>query len=765
MVRRGPTDDPDRADILAATLAAVAMIAQQVGGKATRDALFLASFDVEVLPRMLAAAALLTVPVVLGTARALARHGPQRVMPIAFLSSALTLLGLWGLSAVAPRATAVLLYLHIACFGAVLVSGFWSLMNERFDPRTARHRFRRVASGGTVGGLLGGLLAAGLGRFGGQGSAMLPLLAILHLFCMWMLWRVRPDRATAPATGETMATSLGEGTKVLARVSYLRHLAALVVLGTLAAACLDYVFKASAQDAFGGSRGSVDLITFFGVFYTAVSLLTLLLQTGLSRWMLERVGLVGTVSTLPAGVVAGSLLGLVMPVWPVFSAARGLEGGLRSSTFRSGYEPLYTPLAPQEKRASKTIIDVGLERAGDAVGAGLVQAVVWWTPAAAMLALQQRVLLGMAVAFALTGLWVTTRLHRGYVDALERRLLRRALDLDLDEISDATTRTMILRTRSGLDLTDAPELESRVPEAESPPADRTSPTTPPGETVATPASSDPLVAAVAELRSGEASRVLKTLARHRPLGRELAPHVVSLLAWDAVVDGALDALRHADPPVTGLLLDHLLDEDEEFAIRRRIPRALPVSDSPLLVHGLLEGLSADRFEIRYQCAIALARIHERHPEVSLPADRIHSVLRREAKVDRRVWESHRLLDPRDEGSPFLDEVLRRRSNRSLEHVFTLLSLLLPKQPLLVAYKGLMTEDRGLRGTALEYLESVLPPEVRGPLWPLLDATAAAPDRLDEEERRRRLDELLRSNVSIQMSLDELRRREGDRESD
>ena len=49
------------------------MIAHQVGGKATRDALFLDNFDVDFLPRMLAAAALLSVPVVLGTARLLAR--------------------------------------------------------------------------------------------------------------------------------------------------------------------------------------------------------------------------------------------------------------------------------------------------------------------------------------------------------------------------------------------------------------------------------------------------------------------------------------------------------------------------------------------------------------------------------------------------------------------------------------------------------------------------------------------------------------------
>jgi hypothetical protein len=80
------------------------------------------------------------------------------------------------------------------------------------------------------------------------------------------------------------------------------------------------------------------------------------------------------------------------------------------------------------------------------------------------------------------------------------------------------------------------------------------------------------------------------------------------------------------------------------------------------------------------------------------------------KVDRSIWESQRLLDRSEEAtdSPFVDQFLRDRANRSLEHVFTLLSLILPKQPLIVAFRGLHTTDELLRGTALEYLEAVLP---------------------------------------------------------
>jgi hypothetical protein len=41
-------------------------------------------------------------------------------------------------------------------------------------------------------------------------------------------------------------------------------------------------------------------------------------------------------------------------------------------------------------------------------------------------------------------------------------------------------------------------------------------------------------------------------------------------------------------------------------------------------------------------------------------------------------------------------------------VFSLLSLVLPREPLQIAFRGLQSSDRQLRGTALEYLEGVLP---------------------------------------------------------
>ena len=58
------------------------------------------------------------------------------------------------------------------------------------------------------------------------------------------------------------------------------------------------------------------------------------------------------------------------------------------------------------------------------------------------------------------------------------------------------------------------------------------------------------------------------------------------------------------------------------------------------------------------------------------------------------------------------ELIRDRASRSIDHLVTILSLVLPAEPLRIAFQGLRSGDPGLRGTAQEYLEGVLPSAIR-----------------------------------------------------
>jgi hypothetical protein len=65
------------------------MIAQQVGSKALRDALFLSHFVPAALPKVMIASALISFAVVSMTSQTLARTGPARIVPITFVMTRL----------------------------------------------------------------------------------------------------------------------------------------------------------------------------------------------------------------------------------------------------------------------------------------------------------------------------------------------------------------------------------------------------------------------------------------------------------------------------------------------------------------------------------------------------------------------------------------------------------------------------------------------------------------------------------------------------
>ncbi|MBW1879751.1 MAG: hypothetical protein JRJ84_15420 [Deltaproteobacteria bacterium] len=729
----------------AAALCALVMIAWLVGGKAVRDTLFLENFPVTSLPAMVIAASLVSIASVPLVTRAMTRLSPGRFMPLAFGTSAVLLFAFWGLYAVAPKAAAVGIYLQIAALGAVIMSGFWSVVNERFDPRAGKKHFTRIVGAANIGGVVGGLLAERVAAMLTIES-LLPVLGVLHLLCAWMISRVVRREARRATVEE--ATGEGNAVQVLLRRPYLRHLALLVVLLAVASGVVDYMFKAEVVAQYEGEQ----LMRFFAWFYMGISILTVVLQRVLARPALASLGLGRTVAVLPAVVAIGGIGALFAPgLWSAV-ALRSADGGLRNSVFASAYELLYVPLPRGEKRRTKALIDIGAGRAGDALGGLAVSALLL------LGVLAQPAMLVLVVVLSGCGVLVTFRLGRGYVAALEQSLMSQAGDLDLlEDVEDGRTRSVLFRTMGSAEIKAADPRLSQVLMstmlAPPPEARASTPASPPA-TAGLP--SDPVVRRIAQLRSRDPDTLRSAL--RGPVPPEVVSHVIPLLAWNEMAQAALGALISSLPRCTGQLVDALVDEEQEFSIRRRVPRALGRAGDRRAVAGLLGALNDPRFEVRYRCARALAHLERRFEDLTLDRDLIEAVVLRETKTERSVWASRRLLDETEDAeSDLVDAFLRDRANRSLEHVFTLLSLILPADPLGVAFRGLHTDDPHLRGTALEYLENVLPDEIRKRLWPLLG---------DEPQRQKRgrssevaLDDLLKSHASIRLNLEEIRKRQ------
>jgi ATP:ADP antiporter, AAA family len=726
---------PDPA-LITAMVCSGAVSAQFIAGKATRDALYLANLDVTTLPAMVIATAAFSILLVMASSRGLRTVSPATFVPVAFTVSAALLLGSWALTLVNPKLAAQLVYLQISGLGPMLGSSFWLIATERFDPHTARHHFSRIAAVGTLSGLAAALIAERVAALYGV-ELMLLILAVLNLLGAVMTRRLAVfseagDHATAiHAAPELVAASPRSGMHVLASTPYLRNLAALVLLGTIAATFADYIFKVRAVEVLG--RGDA-LLRFFAIYYAGVSLLAFVIQTTSSALSLEKLGLAVTASTPSLALAVGGLGGLIFTGLEGVLVARAGESMFRSSLFRTGYEIFYTPIPADEKRAAKSIIDVGFDRLGDAVGGGLIRLLIL-LPAAR----QYYAIMLSAIGCSLVAVWVARRLSAGYIHTLERSLLNRAVELDLGDVEDITTRTVMMKTLA-------------VPYTAGFTIDRTTATTTLGPPV-----SDPEVQEILALKSRNREKILQVLRQDEGLPGALIPHVIPLLAWDPVAEDAVRALRKVAEERVGELVDALLDPNQPFAVRRRLARAFSVCVSQRAVDGLLLGLEDLRFEVRFQCGRSLASIVEKNPRIRIDRERVFDVVRRELAVSRPVWQSHRLLDTVDpEDRSFVDEFLKDRAGQSVAHVFTLLTLVLPTAPLQIAYRGLHTNDPKLRGTALEYLEGVLPQDINQRLAPFLGTETPAPH--DARPRDEILADLLRSNESIMLNLEELRRR-------
>jgi hypothetical protein len=666
------------------------MLAHQVAAKAFRDTTFLTAWPATALPLMTIGTAVLTVTLAPVFSRFLERFSSLAVVSIGFALSASAHLIEWTFFD-AGRWIAVVIYLHLAGVGAVLLSGFWSLVAERFDPAGARTSYGRIAAAGTTGGIIGSLAAERLATTVAP-EAVLIMLAVLHLLCAGGVTMMR--RAPALLAGDEGSVEAGtSGLRATFQRPYLRTIAAFVMLTSASSAIVDFLLKSQAKASFGTGP---ELLRFFTVFYAAVQVLSFLAQTRTER-AVHRFGMAGTINALPGGVGAVGVVALVFPVWPVIAALRGLDAVVRNSLFRNGYELLFVPMDARTRNRAKTVLDVVCDRAGEAAGSAIVQLVLL----VGVISLSSS-LLALALLFAGVALWVGQRFSTLYVKLVEEQLLR---------YRDAPHVSMV--SEAGWSLVQVPKsVLTSSPESTLPVSSRPVP----------PPHADPAIELLADLRSREESRVKTALGRTSALGAVHVPQIIDLLAWDDVLPAAWTALEHLAPPHVGMLIDAMLDPDTDFAIRRRLPRILGTVPTRRSLDGLVGGLSDSRFEVRYYCSRAIGRVLAKNRELMIDRPQMIAAVERELSVPPQRWRGYRLLDRPEVEGPSENAAPPEDSSRYLEHVRLLLSTIVGRDPLDAAVHGVRSTDPGVRGLAFEYLDQVLPPAVVERLKALIAST-------------------------------------------
>ncbi len=89
-----------------------------------------------------------------------------------------------------------------------------------------------------------------------------------------------------------------------------------------------------------------------------------------------------------------------------------------------------------------------------------------------------------------------------------------------------------------------------------------------------------------------------------------------------------------------------------------------------------------------------------------------------------------------------------RGELSLEHTFRLITLVLDPEPVRAAYHGIVLKDDQLKDFALEYLEQVLPVDIKHKLWPFIGDISEHRRRQTIRSVDRVVSDLMDSNATL-----------------
>jgi ATP:ADP antiporter, AAA family len=203
--------------------------------------------------------------------------------------------------------------------------------------------------------------------------------------------------------------------------------------------------------------------------------------------------------------------------------------------------------------------------------------------------------------------------------------------------------------------------------------------------------------------------------------RSLIPRVIKRLGQPAVADVAVAVFAGMGDAVAGTLRDHLVDPDTPIEVRREIPLVLQAIATPAAQFVLLESVLDTDSIVRHRIISALNKLGQIYPDRRVDRRLIETVLGAEIMGHYRSYQVLATLGARlDAAADPVVQRLKDSMQQEAERVFRLLNILYPGSDMHSAYVGLMTGDPVVHDNAIEFLETVLSPQLRELIVPLFD---------------------------------------------
>ncbi len=193
---------------------------------------------------------------------------------------------------------------------------------------------------------------------------------------------------------------------------------------------------------------------------------------------------------------------------------------------------------------------------------------------------------------------------------------------------------------------------------------------------------------------------------------ELAPRLLRFLSWRDDRRVAREALATLGDAVVPLLAAALDDRSRSRSLRLQLPRVLRLIGTQAALDALLFSNAIDDPSLHYRVGIALAQLHDEHPEFEIDEERQLEALTRRKEGSLKLIEPFRDCRAALGEDSLLTRVLADRLDQSMELSFWLLGLRRDARGLRRAHTLLLGSDTRRRAWAMELVDNVISPEER-----------------------------------------------------
>ncbi len=393
---------------------------------------FISSLGADNLPWVQFGAGMLIGVLMQGYTKAIAAVPRRWTIPVTQAGMIVLLVTFWVLfTQVGSEWVSVGFYLFGLILGILLISQFWTLANDIYDPRQAKRLFGLIGGGSSLGGATGAALTAGLVESLGTKTMLLVSAGIMFV-CLLIVVRIirtndKAGQSDAAKTGEEEGVGGGEALALLRGSRHLQIIALVITFAAIGAAIIEQQLNMATAEAKGQSN--TDGITAFLAQVTVyLSLIGLFIQVALTSRIHRLLGIGFALLILPVSLGASGLLMLSVGALWTSGLARVLDTSLRYTVDKTTREILFLPLPADVKYRAKPFIDVTVDRLSKGAGALLILVLIkdWG------LALTWRQLSYASLAIMALWIFFALRARKEYMAAFRKSIVQQ--DMKAGEI-------------------------------------------------------------------------------------------------------------------------------------------------------------------------------------------------------------------------------------------------------------------------------------------------------------------------------------------